>query len=217
MKGGWEQKNKVIGLCVLAALAVLALLYSRSSTSDDAPIALSGGPVNAGTPAAVASTPAATAEGTGGSAATAEPSEAAAPQGSAAGQAPLDPTLHLGVLATLRSIHYGDGGTGRDLFHFVTAPPPPVHAEVGRGALAPKGPVVPAGPPPPPPIPLKFYGYAISDGSTQVFLQDGDAAFIVTEGQLIDKRYLIEKITPQYVMVKDNQTSQEQRLPLLAG
>ena len=57
----------------------------------------------------------------------------------------------------------------------------------------------PPPPPPPPPIPLKFYGFTGNkSGPKQVFLSKGEDIFVAKEGQIIDRRYRILKIGPNF-------------------
>jgi hypothetical protein len=134
----------------------------------------------------------------------------------------LDPKLHMDRLDALRAINYT--GTGRDLFHFGSAPAlaqaqpasqkPPAHV----GPVMPPPPPIPTGPPPPPPIPLKFYGFAESTNAPEkIFLQMGDDNYVVAQGDTIEHRYLIVNIGKVSVRVKDLQTNSEQELPLQQG
>ncbi|HEY7855251.1 MAG TPA: hypothetical protein VIC32_02315 [Terriglobales bacterium] len=134
----------------------------------------------------------------------------------------LDPKLHMDRLDALRAINYT--GTGRDLFHFGSAPAlaqaqpasqkPPAHV----GPVMPPPPPIPTGPPPPPPIPLKFYGFADSANAPEkIFLQMGDDNYVVAQGDTIEHRYLIVNIGKVSVRVKDLQTNSEQELPLQQG
>ncbi|MEO6119638.1 MAG: hypothetical protein ABIP12_03025 [Terriglobales bacterium] len=87
----------------------------------------------------------------------------------------------------------------------------------------PIAPVVPVlqpdpGPPPPPPIPLKYYGFASKPGEARkVFLSSGDEVFIAEEGQIIQRRYKILKITVSSVEVEDVLNNNKQVIPLTQG
>src|SRR5262249_41749613 len=73
-------------------------------------------------------------------------------------------------------------------------------------------------PPPPPPINLKFYGFATSTGTTKkVFLSEGDDIFIASEGDIIDRRYKILRISPMSVEVEDVLNNNRQQIPLSAS
>jgi hypothetical protein len=77
---------------------------------------------------------------------------------------------------------------------------------------------VPQLPPPPPPILLKFYGFASKAGEPRkVFLsKDGDV-FIAGEGDIIDRRYRVLRITPVSVEVEDVLSNNRQSIPLTQG
>jgi hypothetical protein len=130
-----------------------------------------------------------------------------------------DPLLHLSELQRVRSVHYH--GSLRNLFEVVQVAEPHVTSGHGPGGgpimpqpIAPPQPVVQA----PPPMPLKFYGFETRTGQAkQVFLQLGDNVYVVTEGQIIEHRYLIGRIDKASVEVRDLQTQQAQTLPLIAG
>src|SRR5262249_24767993 len=125
----------------------------------------------------------------------------------------LDPTLRYDWLKASEDTEYK--GSGRNIFHpeivvpkvvarHVTPPPPPAP--------------VPQGPPPPPPIPLKFFGFASKPGEPkQVFLSQGEDVFVAREGQIIDRRYRILRITPVSVEVEDVLNNNRQEIPLTQG
>lgn len=195
MKLGAEKKGEVIALVVLLVVAGGLLLRSLAG------------------PGAPPPSPAAT--------------SGAAPPGAAvplAGISQLDPRLHMEALDQLRNRTYS--GNGRDLFSLgptpaqvaatVAAKHAQQAADVARQEAA--HPAPPPGPPPPPPIPLKFYGFAQANGMAErVFVQMGDNNFVVTQGETVDHRYLIETISKVSVRVKDLSTQSEQELPLQQG
>ena len=78
---------------------------------------------------------------------------------------------------------------------------------------------VPQGPPPPPPIPLKFYGFATqSGGQKKVFLAENDDIFIAAEGDIVDRRYKVIRITNTSVEIQDVVNSgPPQTIPLTQG
>ncbi|HXE31637.1 MAG TPA: hypothetical protein VN515_07550 [Terriglobales bacterium] len=187
MKIGVEKKREVIALVVLAAVAVY-MLWPMLAPSPPPVVAPLAAAVAPGAPAPLH----------------------------------LDPTLHLAKLDKLRALDYT--GSGRDLFHFGSAPAIAPTASLGPHLPAhspsapPPRPVVPAGPPPPPPIPLKFYGFVQADGVPEkIFLQMGDDNYVVSQGDTIAHRYLIENIGKVSVRVKDLATQSEQELPLQQG
>lgn len=136
--------------------------------------------------------------------------------------AKIDPTLKLDLLAKLQKVTFT--GSGRNIFEFGTAPPPPA-PKVERKpepkiipqpvAVVPQQPVTPL-PPQAPPIPLKFYGY-ISTPKGAVkrgFFLDGDTIVVANEGELIKRRYKVVRIGVNNVEMEDTQFSQKQTLRL---
>jgi hypothetical protein len=127
-------------------------------------------------------------------------------------QPSLDPSLKFDVLRASESIEY-DGGK-RNIFReraeepkIVTPPPQIVPEKV---------------PPPPvyqpPPIPLKYYGFASKPGEQRrIFLSNGDEVFVAEEGQVIQRRYKIGKITATSVEVEDVLNNNKQTIPLTQG
>jgi hypothetical protein len=138
----------------------------------------------------------------------------------------LDPTLRTDLLAKVQSVERTAGG--RNLFQFGAAPPPPAPetpkvkvvpgakpgtAADGTTAEAAK----PSGPPPPPqapPIPLKFYGFSEprAAGSKRAFFLEGEEIYVGGEGELINKRYKVIRISPGSVVMEDTQFKQQQTL-----
>jgi len=190
MKLGTENKTKTAiaaGLLVLAAIVLYNWLHSNDETSPSTNAA------NA-TPSASLKTSAKPARKTG---------QVVLAQS-------LDPTLQLDLLKSSEDVTYK--GSGRDIFQNQPEPAPQPVTPV----IQPDN--TPAPPPPPPPIPLKFYGFSGNkSGPKQVFLSKGDDIFIAKEGQIIDRRYKILKITPTSVEVEDVLTNNRQTLPLTAG
>jgi hypothetical protein len=122
----------------------------------------------------------------------------------------LDPSLRFDLLKSSEDVTYK--GTGRNIFRS-EAPPPeiptPLPPEVHPG---------PAPAPPPPPIDLKFYGFAgPKGGSKRIFLLKGEDIFLAKEGDIVDRRYKIMRISPNSVEVQDVLTNNTQTLPLSAG
>ena len=123
------------------------------------------------------------------------------PAGAKSGKAPstasLDPTLRLDLLQASESTEYH--GDGRNIFRPYEPPPPPIPKPV-----APVVAQVPQGPPPPPPITLKFFGFASRPGEARkIFLADGDNIFTAKEGDIVNRRYKILKISANSVEVED--------------
>lgn len=119
----------------------------------------------------------------------------------------LDPTLRLDLLAASEQTQYE--GNGRNIF--VSQPDVVIPQPIAPGASdAPNG-GGPAGstyhvpsPPMAPPIPLKFYGFASSPGEPKrIFLKLGDDVFVAGEGEIVDRRYKVIRITPTSVQIQD--------------
>lgn len=129
----------------------------------------------------------------------------------------LDPTLRLDLLATSEKKQYE--GAGRNIFvsqREEVAIPTPVASAVTDAQPAYTGPPTP---PPPPPIPLKFYGFANSPGEPRkVFLKNGDDVFVAGEGEIVDRRYKVIRITATSVDIQDMVYSgPPQSIPLTQG
>jgi hypothetical protein len=89
----------------------------------------------------------------------------------------------------------------RNLFRFGQPPPPPAPPPPVYVAPPPQ-PVGPPPPPPIPPIPLKYTGYYKdpSSGRNIAFLVDkSGTSFQAVEGQVVDGRYKLHRITPTSV------------------
>lgn len=128
----------------------------------------------------------------------------------------LDPTLRLDLLALSEKTEYR--GNGRNIFvsqaEDVKIPQPvvPVVTDHAQDYVTPT-------PPPPPPIPLKFYGFASSPGEPKkIFLKNGDDVFVAGEGEIVDRRYKVIRITNTSVEIQDVVTSgPPQTIPLTQG
>lgn len=124
----------------------------------------------------------------------------------------LDPSLRFDLLKYSEEREY-EGGKRNIFQEYVEVAKAPDPAPI-----LPKGPAPDPGPPPPPPIPLKFYGFASKPGEARkVFLSNGDEVFVAEEGQIIQRRYKILKITASSVEVEDVLNNQKQVLPLQQG
>jgi hypothetical protein len=135
----------------------------------------------------------------------------------------VDPTLHLELLARLQGTAPDE--SGRNLFQFSAAPPPPEVKTAAKLNMPepvvmpqpkPAEPAAPAAPPPPPPIPLKYYGMskARANGKRAAFFLDGENILIATEGEVLQKRYRVVRISDTSVVLEDTQVKREQSLPL---
>ena len=184
MKVGAQDKKKVIIMAVLLAIAIPLLIYSFGSVSGSTPA-----------PAPATTTPP-------------QPGPSVIPVSQKkAGITPvrentLDPTLRTDILAASQKIEYKGGD--RNIFRMREVQVP-IPAPAGNPRT------VPTPIPQPtyvealkPPIPLKYYGFSDRPGEAkQAFLQDGDSLFVAVEGQIVERRYKIVKITNNFVMVED--------------
>jgi len=130
-------------------------------------------------------------------------------------EASLDPTLRLDLLKSSEDTKYT--GTGRNIFR-VFVEPPKVVAPVVKG----KDEVAAAQqqyvPPPPPPINLVFYGFATpAGGAKRVFLAKNEDVFIAKEGDIVDRRYKVVRISPNAVEILDVLSNNRQSIPLTQG
>jgi hypothetical protein len=72
--------------------------------------------------------------------------------------------------------------------------------------------------PPPPPINLKFFGFASKPGEAKrIFLSKGEDIFVAGEGDIVDRRYKILRISPASVDVEDLLNNNRQSIPLTLG
>ncbi|MHB8217712.1 MAG: hypothetical protein ACYDDS_16695 [Candidatus Sulfotelmatobacter sp.] len=130
----------------------------------------------------------------------------------------LDPTLHLAQLASAEQIKYE--GSGRNIF--ISQPDPVIPTPLSTGAAG--GPNDSKTYTPPPvaaaaPIPLKFFGFASKPGEPKkIFLIKGEDTFIAGEGEIVDRRYKVVRITPTSVEIQDVVGSgPPQTIPLTQG
>jgi len=142
----------------------------------------------------------------------------------------VDPTLHVELLAKLRTISFE--GVERNIFAFgerkkVVAPPDPADVAAAQKALEDAAKVKPAvaavpskpaepSTPKAPPIKWKYYGFAESstDEQKRAFLLDGEEILIGAEGDIFQKRFRIVRIGLNSIVVEDMQFKDEQTLPL---
>ena len=182
---GTENKNKVIAVGALVALAVVIVVWQLWPTPT--------------TSASVSGAPTAHSTQTAGGKKGAQPLST------------IDPTLRTDLLKDSEGTKYE--GNGKNIFvagaESIPQPiappvlPPQPQAEV------------PQGPPPPPPIPLKFYGFATqSGGQKKVFLAENDDIFIAAEGDIVDRRYKVIHIYPMAVEIEDVLNNNRQQIPL---
>ena len=128
----------------------------------------------------------------------------------------LDPTLRYDLLKISEATIYT--GSGRNIFSSVDIPAPeaPGHTDVAKSSK----PEPPPTPPPyvPPPINLKFFGFASKPGEAKkVFLSEGEDVFIAGEGEIVDRRYKVVRISPMSVEIEDVLNNNRQSIPLTQG
>jgi hypothetical protein len=120
-------------------------------------------------------------------------------------QQSLDPTLHLNQLATAEQIKYE--GSGRNIFVAqaeVEIPKPLAPGHTDPSQQENRQIYHPPSQAPGPPIPLKFFGFASEPGEPKkIFLSKGDDVFIAGEGEIIDRRYKVIKISSNSVDIQD--------------
>lgn len=205
MKLGLENKTKTIWAAALGVVAIVVFgyevipMFTGSSTPTSS--AQAAAPVLPHTPPP-------------------RPGKAALKIGKKTLVDSLDPTLRLDLLATSEKTQYE--GNGRNIFvsqrEDVVIPQP-----VGRPntdaaqAAAPQW--TPPAVPPPQPIPLKFYGFASSPGEPKkVFLKLNEDVFVAGEGEIVDRRYKVVRISANSVEIQDVVGSgPPQSIPLTQG
>ncbi len=203
MKTGTENRPKVIAAVVLMVLAV-ALLGNWIFSMIDSP-----------TPTTAAAAPSVDTPVSSPRTRTSAASKVKNPSKKVVSTAPrsLDPTLRFDWLRASEDTKYE--GRGRNIFQ----PQAPVEIPkvVGRvnTDTAPQIPQGPPPPPPPPPINLKFFGFASKPGEPKsVFVAEGEDIFVAHEGQIVDRRYRIVRISPMAIEVEDVLNNNRQSIPL---
>ncbi len=189
MKVGAEDKKKLIAMAVLLAIAIPLALYSFGSLGGSAPA-----------PAAEPQAPDPSANRT-------TQKKTGIPR---VRERTLDPTLRTDILTASQKIEYSGGN--RNIFRMQEAQ---VKIDpIGQVRQQPP-PVIAYTPPPPPQIPLKYYGFSNRPGEAKkAFLQDGDNIFVAVEGDVVERRYKIVKITNTSVLVEDVLNNNQQNITL---
>jgi len=133
----------------------------------------------------------------------------------------LDPTLRLDLLAATEQTKYE--GSGRNIFVsqaevVIPQPVAPGSPDAQKAAEQAAQYHVPAVPPAPP-IPLKFFGFASQPGEPKkIFLQQGEDIFVAGEGEIVNRRYKVIRISPNSVEMQDVVSSgPPQSIPLTQG
>jgi len=130
----------------------------------------------------------------------------------------LDATLRLDLLASSEQTLYE--GSGRNIF--ISKPEDvaiPIPGSSGVTDHKVEEAYHTPAPPVAPPIPLKFYGFANQPGEPKkVFLSQGEELWVAGEGEIVNRRYKVIRITPTYVEMQDVVNSgPSQNIPLTAG
>jgi hypothetical protein len=196
---GLENKKQTTWAIVLGVIAVLAFAYfvlpmftgETSATSPSTPV---------GTPAPGRA-----------------PARAGA-KGKKVRPENLDPTLRLDLLASVEQTQYE--GNGRNIFTSEPDPPAiPIPGASGATDVAVKPIYTPPPVPTAPAIPLKFYGFASKVGEPKkIFLIDGEEVFVAGEGEIVNRRYKVIRISPTSVEMQDMVYSgPTQHIPLTQG
>jgi len=131
----------------------------------------------------------------------------------------LDPTLRLDLLASSEKTQYE--GNGRNIFVSTQESvqiPAPIRPGVTDGKTDGTK-YIPPTAPQAPPIPLKFYGFASRSGEAKkIFLKLGEDVFVAGEGEIVDRRYKVIRISPTSVQIQDVVNSgPPQNIPLTQG
>lgn len=201
MKLGAENRKQMIVLASLGGVALLLVL--RAMLGSGAPEPTTIQPLASVTPATAAPSRPTRSSGrnrTGGVRASSAPHS-------------IDPTLRFDWLKSSEETEYS--GNGRNIFMAQAEIPTPVGTGAAEAAKVDQG---PPPPPPPPPINLKFYGFASGPGQPKrIFLSQGEDVFIAAEGEVIDRRYRIVRISPMSVEIEDMLNNNRQSIPLTQG
>jgi hypothetical protein len=190
---GTQDKKKLMAAIGLGVLAVVVIAYE-----------LLGGPS-----APAASTSAATAP-------IVRPAVKKTGKGKASATERLDPTLDLTLLAATEQTKYN--GNGRNIFVAGADIPQPISQPALDKQKKAQEAYVPPAPPPPPPITLKFFGFASKPGEPKrIFLSQGEDVFIASEGDIVNRRYKVVRISPNAVDIEDVLYNNRQSIPLTQG
>lgn len=140
----------------------------------------------------------------------------AAVHGSVAPPESLDPRLHLDLLLNAEQIKYE--GRGKNIFRADSEPvkiePVKITPLLRKQQEMARHPGPPT-PPPPPPINLKYFGLASHPGEkTKAFLSRGDDVWIASEGDVVNRRYKIVRITPREAEIEDLLNNHRESVPL---
>ncbi len=199
MELGAKNRRKTIWAIVLGVLAVAVVAYQFSPSSSS----------NFTAPGA------ATPSTTSGLPTRPMPRRASGPSKKSHTANNLDPTLRLDLLASSEQTKYA--GSGRNIFvsQAQDIPQPKATGVTDNKTAIYVPPPVQA----PPPINLKFFGFANEPGEPKkIFLSQGDDVFIAGEGDIVNRRYKVMRISPNSVEIQDVLGSgPPQNIPLTQG
>lgn len=202
MKVGAENRTKVILAIALGVVLLIVIATQMGGWFGGASSSAAAPPVARGTSA----TEDLPARRTGGRARTAATKKDTAARS-------MDPSLRLDLLKASEDTKYE--GTGRNIFRVFVEPPHIVKNPVLDQPPVAQGPALP---PPPPPINLTFYGFATPTGGTKrIFLAQGEDVFIAKEGDIVDRRYKVVRISQNAVEILDVLSNNRQSIPLTQG
>ncbi|PYV83428.1 MAG: hypothetical protein DMG93_08575 [Acidobacteria bacterium] len=202
MKVGAENRTKVILAIALGVVLLIVIATQMGGWFGGASSSAAAPPV----PRVTTATEDLPARRTGGRARTAATKKDTAARS-------MDPSLRLDLLKASEDTKYE--GTGRNIFR--------VFVEIPKIRQQPAGPQAPPQqaayvPPPPPPINLTFYGFATPTGGTKrIFLAQGEDVFIAKEGDIVDRRYKVVRISQNAVEILDVLSNNRQSIPLTQG
>jgi hypothetical protein len=125
-------------------------------------------------------------------------------------QTAVDPTLRLATLRDTEATAYS--GNGRDIFRIVEErrAVEPLRKEETKVPDPPKVAVFA-------PIPLSFFGFSRKSGVSTVFLLKGEDVFLAKEGDIVDRRYRIVRVTQDAIEIEDLLSERSERLRLGRG
>jgi hypothetical protein len=200
LKVGAENRNKLIAAIVLSVVAIILVVrfIPTVAGSSPTPEVSSSTPVPANKPQTVRAN-------------RTKPGQKQKKIVAAPAEPSLDPLLRFDWLKATEDTKYS--GSGRNIFRAEVEIPKPIVRPMANAK-----PTGPAPPPPPPPINLKFFGFASKPGEPKrVFLSQGEDIFIAGEGEIVDRRYKVLRITPTSVEIEDVLNSNRQMIPLIQG
>ena len=205
MKLGAENRKQMIAAIVLGVLLLVIIAYQVMSSFSTNASTTTAYPASVPEPT-TAKVPHAVRRG-----AASNPGRKAQPAQD------LDPTLHLQQLAATEQIQYE--GSGRNIFVAEAETQIPIPRANGTTDKADQAQWQPPAAAAAPPIPLKFFGFASHPGEPKkIFLSKGDDVFVAGEGEIVDRRYKVLRISPSSVEMQDLVGSgAPQTIPLTQG